>query len=381
MRLIYKILILLVIALLGIWGVYFVWQKITSIPEEDVKTGFPNAVVPPAGTRDLTDGGTEEATPGVGISKVSDGAAFGFVTSPDTLETKYITADGMIFRAKEGADEEISGQRIGALRSVLIDSGRERALVSFGSSKAPQWGIFDFIDGVWRPLAGEIKEAAWGRDGNEIYGFKEENGKGDLVRIDLIKTPPSYKTILGHFDLLETKISWAEPGALFFSERPSAKVQGKVWRLDLKDLSLRLVFSPRDGLTTGWSEDGKILFTFSPPDEFAILDSSLRGIAPVFFATLPRKCAVSSELKAVYCFVPKPPAREVVLPDDYLMKRYYSADDLFEVDLRDGAIKKIFASGSGGLPALDGISPSYAGGHLYFINRYDDGVYKVKIAK
>ena len=149
----------------------------------------------------------------------------------------------------------------------------------------------------------------------------------------------------------------------------------------MKGLSLRHVFSARDGLATGWSEDGKILFTFSPPDEFAILDNNLRGFAPVFFATLPQKCAVSSELDAVYCFVPGSPAKNVVLPDDYLMKRYYSADSLFEVDLKDGAIKKIFASGSGGLPVLDGVSPSYAGGYLYFINRYDEGVYRVEIEK
>ena len=59
MRLIYKILILLIIALLGAWGVYIVWQKITSIPEEEIKTGFPDVVVPPAETRDLGGGGAE----------------------------------------------------------------------------------------------------------------------------------------------------------------------------------------------------------------------------------------------------------------------------------------------------------------------------------
>ena len=110
-------------------------------------------------------------------------------------------------------------------------------------------------------------------------------------------------------------------------ENPSKEYAGSVWEFDPEELTLVRVTAPKKGFTITWSHDTNFVFTLTPPGEFSVLDTDFQPTIPIFFTTLPQKCA--ADLGWIYCFVPQDSLEEFALPDDYLQKRFFSIDDLF----------------------------------------------------
>ena len=370
MRPIYKILIVGGIVLFGALVIYLGWRAITGPSQDDAAGGG----IPSAPLGEPVSFGDVD---GPVITQIGDTPAFDFWVHPDTGQVYYFTFDGMVFNAKRGPDLEISTRGVAALNFVSIGPGRAKVLAAFGDPGAPDWGIFDLIDGVWRPLPADIIYAAWGIDDEHLVAIVRDAGARALVGIDLRDLTAPYTVFINDFLFEDVRFTAVSPEKILIFERPSASYAARAWELDLSTAALTLMASAQSGFTAAASDDARIVFAFTPPNTFSILNSSFQNIAPVFFSTLPRKCEVDGPL--VYCFVPRDVPDDVTLPDDYLQKRFFSTDDLFLVATDTGGLTKVFASDIGGLPALDGIRPQYLDGYVYFINRYDSILYRVLV--
>ncbi|MFH0712267.1 MAG: hypothetical protein V2A55_00180 [Candidatus Jorgensenbacteria bacterium] len=365
MKLIFKILIIiLVLAVLGL-AIYLIFGGNDEVGE-----------APEPGTEEEP---TEAATPEESaLKKISDNPVFDFWVNKSTKEIFYLTLDGKVVGAKNGPDLEISEQTIDALNFIEIGPGGKRVLAAFGDPQTPQWGIFDVVDGVWRPLPADIMKAVWGGSDEKLIVTVKSGNDLNLSEADITKTPPSYKVIIRDFRLKDVKMTYLPENRIIISEPPSASYAASLWQLDLKSLALSTLVAPEEGLYVSWSDDKKSAFFSGSDSGFSVLDENLRIEIPRPFDTLPGKCAADSS--KIYCFVPQSLPAGVSLPDDYLTKKFFSIDDLLvlEIDNYD-EVEKILTSNSAGVSAIDAKNPRISGDKLYFINRYDNNLYELAL--
>ena len=277
---------------------------------------------------------------------------------------------------KNGPDLEIARQSLNAPNFIELSPSGQRVLAAFGDPRLPQWGIFDIIDESWRPLPDGILKATWGDNSDTLIGFVKNGANINLSSINLAQSQPTYKIIAKDLRLEDVNLKSLSSQNLVISENPSADYSGRVWNLNLKDLSLSQMFSPENGLIIKLSTDKKIVFIFSPANGFRMLNATNLGLAtPVPFSTLPSKCSPDSAI--IYCFVPENLPENAVLPDDYFRKKTHTSDVLYKIDISNDEVSRVSLPGNAGL--IDAKNPSVNAGNLYFINLYDNSLYSLTI--
>ncbi|MFA6407564.1 MAG: hypothetical protein WCV80_02560 [Candidatus Paceibacterota bacterium] len=389
MKPLYKILSIIGITVLVGIIVYFIWNSLTG-PTPQIPSG---EVELPLGTPLPESGGVATTTtPETPISgeqkalqaqKFSKNPAFDFWIEKGTKEIYYLGLDGKIFSAKEGPDLDISSQTVDALNSIESSIKGEKVLVSFGNPLALQWGIFDSIDTVWRPLPADILSATWGGNERELIATIKTKDGISLASLDLTKTPFTYKTLVKDFRFNDVTLSMKTPDILLFWEKPSLGYAGRAWQVNTKTLLVTLLSSPQNGFSLAWSSDKTVGFRFIPPTSFSLITPNFSTLAPVFFSTFPGKCE-GSATSTVYCFVPQItslPTLDVRLPDDYLQNKFFTVDDLYAVDMKEEVADKIIEGNTNALPALDAEHPQLIDSTLYFINKYNRYIYKIEFPK
>ncbi len=317
------------------------------------------------------------------LKKLSDGPVVGYWASKNSNDVYYLTNDGYVMSAKEGPDTDVLKQEVkGVMRLEGSPSG-SKALVAFGNAASPQWAVFDTQDKAWRPLPSNIITATWGISDDGIVATIRAIGNNvALTYITLSKTPYDIKTIVKDFRFNSVTFAIKSIDELYIMERPSSLAQSRVWLLNLKTTALTRVLDPANGLTLVPGSNNDVLFRFYSPNNFAILSRSLSMAQPFPYITLPQKCDGTSAV--AYCFIPKNGSlftSSNSMPDDYLMKKTYTNDDLYRLDLTTGGDRLILSGDSSNAPALDAQNVRTRGTSTYFINRYDNYVYAVQKAQ
>lgn len=328
-----------------------------------------------------TDGevGYNGQTPFAKLEKISDYPAFDFWMNNDTKEIFYITADGKIYNAKDGPDLDMSLQTIGALNKIEASPSGKLILASFGDPNAPQWGIFDSVDKVWKPQPSYISITTWGENDSKLIATLREGTKINLSEVDISKNPYSTKKIFDDFGIKNALLSYISPQKLIITERASFYYPGRVWQLNLKTLSFNLILAPESGLMLGFSQNKDVVFKYSSPFEFFVLDNNFQSKTANFFKTFPDKCTFSAS--TTYCFVPdnipwSGILPNTVLPDDYLKNKLYTIDTLNTISEKD-ELGIVLIEESKNSERIDGRHPIAEGKNIYFINKYDNQLYRL----
>ena len=379
MKPIYKIILIGSLILVVILALFLVWKKISPEPPERPVIDFP--VTP--------KDGEEEAllAPAFQLTKLSEDGllVFDYWSSPQNNEVYYLTLDGKVFNAKKGPDPNVSTRIITALNFIEISPDGKKILVAFGDPKSPDWSIFDVLDRVWRPLALPATYATWGENSNELIGILQNNDSRNLSRIDLSKilsgeTVGAYETLINNFQLYDVVFTHLSPNTLIIKEKSASFYAGRVWQLTLDTLDLKLLMAPERGIITRWVKDVNIVFKFSPPSQFFILNRDFANIIPVFFTSLPSKCGVGDSY--IYCFSPQefpPELPNTQIPDDYFQKRFYTIDSFYTINRDSNEISLILNSNTSSISAIDAEAVKVFGGKIYFINRYNQGLYRITL--
>lgn len=375
-------LIVTAVAVLGL-VVFFIIQRLTTAPA----LTEPEA---PAGERPTA----EEEKPqervgeeGVIITKLSDDDKRVFDHWISSVgEIGYITADGKVYDAKRGPDLETSSQKISALNLLEIGPENRQALVAFGDPKRPDWGVFSLLDNTWRPLLGNIVNAAWGKDEGKLFGILENGSRLDLVRIDLEEAlteggASGITTIIKDLRLRDVSLRYIGENLLIVSEKPASFYDGRIWAVDVSEGTINLIAGPERSLWVNWVRGANAAFLFSLDarnnKRFFILNEDLEEPTLPLFITLPSKCTANKS--KIYCFAPEALPDNSKLPEDYLQKKFFTIDSLYVIDRETGENEVILTSGAGGVAAIDAKNPRVSGDKLYFVNRYDEGLYKIRL--
>lgn len=380
MKPLYKIIIIAVAVLLVALLAYFIWKGLSE-PSGPGIDPFATSSLPLVPIAPPIKEFPEEipGTTGATLRRLSDGPIFDYFVN--TIgEASYITQTGNVFSGKSGEDINLSQETLEALNRSIPSEDGAKTLVAHGNPLAPSWRVFDASDSVWRPFPTEIRDAAWGAKQNEIIAIAEIGTEQSLVSFDYTKTPAAYATIQKSFRLNDVSFFLLNPSTLFIFEKPSFYTESRAWTLDLKTQKLSLMIQGQRGMMFDWDAKFKTLFSFSGPNQFSILDEKLSLRIPSIFSTFPSKCA-SFASSSAYCFVPRElatPERPFTLPDDYLMKRFYTEDDLYVMSEEIGS-EKINLGDLSIFPIIDATRVSFANGKLFFVNRYDSYLYELSL--
>lgn len=380
MKPIYKLLIISAVILLAGFLIYFIFKG-PSEPAGPNEEPFSSSSLPliPSAPPVKEYPAEISGSAGVTLRRLSDTPIFDYWVD-GAGEANYMTQNGNVFSGKSGEDVNLSQETVEAVNRSIPNPDGTKALVAYGSPLSPSWGVFDSADSVWRPLPAEVHNAAWGAKQTEVIAVMDIGTERSLVSFDYTKTPPAYTILQKSFRLNDVSFFLAAPTTLFIYEKPSFYTENRVWTLDLKTQKLSWMIQGQRGMLLGWDQKFRTLFSFSGPNQFSILDEKLSLRIPSVYATLPSKCA-SFTTSSVYCFVPgelSTAENRHTLPDDYLMKRFYTEDNLYRISEENGSEKVNWGDVSA-FPVIDATHVSFAGGKLFFINRYDANLYELTL--
>jgi hypothetical protein len=377
MKPIYKIAIVTVVVLLLAITTYFVWQRLTPVPSPtrfDAVNGAP-VPAPPTGTP-------------LEPRRVSTYKVFDYGIFYDTKSIFYLAPEGKVYKAKAaGEDAPISNQTVNALNKIEFSPAGEKILAAFGDPRQPQWGIFDLIDKVWRPLPAGILNAVWGADVNELITITSGDTGTNLSRLDLSKNPPERKIIVKDFRLKDIDLVYFGGDNLLIAEKPSITYKSRVWLFNLKNFAIQEFLNSDWGLMIKKSavNNKPLLFRSSLGSNLLIFNDEFKQVDTPFLDTLPLKCGAAED--QIFCFLPDLNSLETdsfpaKLLDGYLTGKVYTIDSLIiiEFDLLSREIKKISSPWINTFDApFDALNPQYLDGSIYFINRYDNFLYELKL--
>ncbi len=390
-----SIIISIILGLMALTGgIYFAWKKSQEILIPPISPAIQFPIVPIA---------PEPLIPDLKI--VSDQPIFDYFIlysfdkneSPTFIKIFYITQSGKIFKVTEDAENElISSQIKNNLQQVKSSNNGENILIKHGDLNMPQFTIFNTIEKTWELLPRGITAADFSPDNKKIAYLKSNGNKSDLIikNIGEAKTTKIISLFQKDFDL-----KWLTAKKILLLPKPSFLINADIWAINIKNKTLNKAASGK-GLMINWSPDGSMGIKFSVDERrnphLDLIDSNKRILASfVFLAqtdhgeqvqaglrhilTLPNKCSFNLNSTKIYCAVPQAynSIERPNLPDDYLKRAVYFDDFIYEIDIMQNTFKAIHND-----PKLiiDAFNLSVHNTQLFFINRYDDMLYKLRIS-
>ena len=364
--------------------IYFMWIFFVPKPVPPATPATTTGgLLPTGGTTGGAIGSSTATTSAVSaptLTKISDYDVFYYWIDPQTGDVEYLGTDGEVWNAKNGGDVSESQQIVSALRSAEVYQNGQEVLVSFGDPASPQWAIYNAVDKTWHSLPQSIENATWGANQNQLIAFTKNIDSYSLTYVDLTKNPPSFKTIMNNVYFHNAALTFSAPGTLIITERPSNSYQGSVWELNLKTLSLNMLLEPQNGLFAEPSADGSLIYE-TVNGTTSIINASTLQPSNLPFPSLPNKCDLSANASSssIYCFSPENLTQNVTMPDDYLMKAFYTIDILYNYQFASGNTRAVILSGAPGIPMLDATDVTSFGNNVYFVNRYDQSLYQLTL--
>ena len=381
MKQIYKILIVFTaIVALAVLGV-LLWRALQPRPPATPSGELPSA---PVGEGEVGEGEGPPFT----LRKLSDDgvAVFDSFTDPDG-NPLYLEMSGVVREARVGPDPEVSAETFSALNFVKLSPDRRHALLAYGDPKNPNWILFDTKDLVWRPFNVPVIAATW-KDADTLIAILPETGGGRILAEvpvrDNFTNPatagPRYTLILHDFPLLDVSLSWSDIlDVLIIQEKTASFYKPRTWQFNLTARTLQLLAEGEKGEVSRWLTQDYV-FHYTPPKKFQILDHELASVVFTPTPTIPEKC--DGVEARIFCFAPivfPPFSFTNTFAEDYAKGSVYTLDKFLVLDAVSGETTQLFTSGVEEIPQIDARSVRAAGNTVYFVNRYDNGLYELRL--
>jgi hypothetical protein len=177
----------------------------------------------------------------------------------------------------------------------------------------------------------------------------------------------------------EFLISWPTKNTITLLTKPTALIEGYLYRLNAQTGSFTKILGDIKGLTALYSPHGnKILYSESERTIFEtkIYDINEGTSSNFNYKTLPEKCIFSPiNENIIFCAVPNdlPPAR---YPDDWYKGLISFSDTLWQIDLANGSTEIIL---EGGEFDIINLFSNSTGAFIFFQNKKDGTLWSLKL--
>lgn len=251
-----------------------------------------------------------------------------------------------------------------------------KAIVYFDTGK---FVIFDSKTKVWTELDNGISDVTFSPSGKSIAFLKPSGTDTSLYTRDITSSKKTL-TLVATLAIQDFNLIWPDANKIFLASKPSNKYNSEIWYFDLQQKTINK-FDSGIGFSALFSYPYDYGIKFISQDRstmsVSIINKSGKKLADLPFFTLPDKCAFAYDGKLAYCAIPASFNREnFVLPDDYLKKNLYSKDAIYKIDMSSSEINKVVDSETALFDATD---LKISGNSLYFINRYNNQLYRFNL--
>lgn len=369
-----------------IW--YFSGQTSQIIKKTDIstsggETGFPTGASTGTGRGGETDR-TEDSLTGTPEAKLWQITDFA-VVSP----TLNKNGDKIYFYAKTGGDiyeSDFSGKEKKKISNITIlgileaqwSPKKDGALVWYQDGdelKKFVQTISTTTQASFLPQAAH--SASWSPDGASIAYLTPDKNETNLIIADSSVRNPKirFKTPVSDF-----RISWIGQNQISFNSASSGLAPSVLYVFNLRDGSFAKIIDNIYGFTPLWSSDGKQLLYSATNNNGGGLSLYLKELggktSKLGIATLPEKCAWSSDSKEIFCTVPQNPSAGP-MPDEYYQGLTYFSDNFIKINSETSEVTEFLNEQEFDAKNLIITTDKQK---LFFVNRKDGTLWGINLA-
>ncbi|MCL5733197.1 MAG: hypothetical protein M1334_00840 [Patescibacteria group bacterium] len=371
-RLILIIIIIAVILFASILA-YFIYSFFTP------KTPATTATSTAAGF--TTPSGNQNQTAAARISLVSQNPVVDY-SQNNNGGVYYITPSGEIISNNSGQENALSQPLSSNILDAQFSNDGQKILIKTGNFK---FSLFDVASSTMTPLdsLGKIDGAAFSPASSSQIAYLQNNGMSDNLDATNFGGQKIQTQTLATFAQQDYQISWPTANTISLIQKPSSYFPGSAIIFNVSSKYASMPFYSTPGLMINWLANGLGLeFSSSVNNRggnINLINNSGQQIGQLNVSTLPSKCAFDANSSStLYCAVPRDANfASQVLPDNYLMRAVYTSDNIYKIDLNSNQIGLYF---NDPLENYDMSDIKIFGNTLYFINRYDQKLYKMTLS-
>lgn len=389
------VIIISIIAILALGaGVFLAWQKYSqpvntlslistsSVAQSSVNYNFSSSTQPrlkrinkePAWFYWLSSGGILSASSGAPVSRIDSSASL----SPALF---YISANDHKIREISGEGETIISDSLAQDYQFAATSADGNLIaLKTGDRSAGQWKIFDARKKIQLASLSSVSAFSWSPSDNKSAYFQENNkGAVDLIINDFTAAKQKPQKIIS-FNQKDFSLQWVSNNDILLSSPFSFDWESEVWRLDIKGKTLKKIATGKS-LVINWMKKGQEGVKWEQLGgesyKLNLVNFSGEEQASFKFKTFPDKCSIATAFQ-LYCAISK--NQEIFslidIFDKYMKREIYFKDGIYKVDLAENKFTPLY---EGENPVIDAVNIVFDGGRLYFINRYDKGLYRLDL--
>jgi hypothetical protein len=423
-----KTLIAIIVFLLVAAGIVFYF--LSRAGRGGITTTGTTGSLPSSTTQTFPSGGSGQGG-SVGSSTTGGNAAsstFGIVSNDPTLDyfvdaknsTTLIEPNGSIETVANGTTTILSSTTIPNIVSASFSYDGKKILVNSVGSTAVQTSVFDIATKSWLQLVPGMKSPVWSPSGYQIAYLNPGNLGTETISLETITATSAKTAPLQTLSMEDSSLQWPNKNTLVITDRPSAFATEAALSFDIGAKTVAPLVVDYPGLESVWTGPSPMTgLVFSGNAGYQggslLLENSTGSPETLTFTTLPTKCAFHNDVATttqtiaasstkprassatsaasttlitlvtttttlnLYCAVPRDQNTFGVarLPDEYDQKMFFTSDDFYRVGILSGTLSPIFSDPARTLDATD---LKVFNGILFFVNRYDQKLYAIKLA-
>jgi len=317
------------------------------------------------------------------LVKISNFPVLNYWFDKNAQKIKYISLEGKVFDAFSNPNNELSSEKIINILDVKPYQDGSKVLIAYKGTKKISWIIYNSNDDSISPLPSNIINAFWGDKNDRIFAIIDEMGIFSLIEINLNQNLLLPKIIVKNFNFYDADFNFLPPSLVIITEKTSPFTKTNVWVFDINKNTINKIFTSEDGSFVKIAENKNLIY-YSQNENLGVLKIDSLETTEIPLQTLPNKCDLnaSSSLEKIICFgiqnIYKYDPIDKKYVNNYLKKAIYTLDRAYIYNFKTKDTVSVFVSGKHNVP-IDATEVKFIEGSLYFINRYDQNLYKLTV--
>ncbi len=358
--------------LLIFWGIYSFSFKKETVPQ-----------IPAAEEKSETVAAPEPSSSA--ITAISDEAVLAPALTPEKTAIKYYSKnDGRVYQINlDGTNKKtINTKELPGLVSVAWSPDTGKVITRFEANGKNKFFYYDYAKDRGVQLKDNLDTVSWQNDNKIIYKYFNPKTKERTLNVsDPDGSNWNKITDISFRDLLVAPVP--KTGLISFWNSPDAFLETSLQSIPLIGGEKKTLFSGKFGADYLWNPDGSLILIgsslekASPSMQLAVANGRGGEYKNLDIPSFVSKAVWSRDNKTVYYALPGNIPANSILPNDYLDKKFFSADTFWKVNAATGEKSRIIPLDKiGGQYDASGLFLNSDESLLFFVNRADGKLYK-----
>lgn len=321
------------------------------------------------------------------LTMVSEDKIIRAVFVRNTERVRYYATDGTVWEAEsDGSNKkQISDKKLEGINNIYWSPDGSRVITSFNKNGIAEFFTYDYQTNKGIKLKENLDNVVWDSIGAKII-YKYFDRSSQKRTLNVANPDGSDWKPVADVPFRDIAVSPVPQSSLVsFWNMPTSMDETNLFVAGISGGDVKKIFSGKFGADYLWSWNGENALVSSLNEKngkkitLGVIDRA-GSYYDLNIPTFASKCIWSADNKTVYYALPASIPENSFLPDDYINRKFYSADTFWKVDIKTGKKERV--------AELDDIDEKYDASklflsegesELFFINRTDRKLYKIKL--